>query len=47
VFLDGDLIGTFAKENAIIPSQLSLVVLHSKLSARSIQVKKKSEKAEK
>ncbi|HLY76189.1 MAG TPA: protein kinase, partial [Planctomycetota bacterium] len=41
VFLDGSLLTTFAKDDAIIPSQPSLVVLHAKLSARSIQVKKK------
>jgi len=43
VFLDGVLVATFPKEDAIVPSQPSLVVLHGKLSARSIQVKKKPE----
>lgn len=43
VFLDGTLVTTFAKEDALIPSQPSLLVLHAKLSARSIQVRKKPE----
>lgn len=47
VFVDGRLVTTFAKEDALIPSQLSLAVLHAKLSARSIQVKRKQEKSEK
>lgn len=47
VFLDGRLVTTFPKEDALIPSQLSLAVLHAKLSARSIEVKKKPENSEK
>jgi len=45
VFVDGRLVTTFAKADALIPSQPSLVVLHGKLSARSIQVKKKPQES--
>ena len=44
VYLDQAIVATFAKEDAILPSQPSLVVVHGKLQARSILVKKKPAK---
>jgi serine/threonine-protein kinase len=44
VYMDGALVATFPKEDAIIPAQPSVAVLHGALSLRSVLVKKKPSK---